>query len=48
MALSNKDKNDIGNIVETKITKEIGFLRLGMNQRFDNTDKKFLMLKLIF
>jgi len=40
MALSNKDKNDIGEIFETKITKEIGFLRLEMNQRFDKTDKK--------
>ncbi|MBM2820737.1 MAG: hypothetical protein HW405_497 [Candidatus Berkelbacteria bacterium] len=37
MTLSNKD---IGEIVGTKITKEIGFLRLEMNQRFDKTDQK--------
>lgn len=47
MALSNKDINKISGIVEekvssldTKITKEFGFLRLEMNQRFDATDKK--------
>lgn len=35
MALTKKDKVDIGQIVEVKITKEIGSLRLEMNQRFD-------------
>lgn len=40
MALSDKDKKDIGEIVGTKVTKEIGFLRLEMNQRFDKTDQK--------
>ena len=47
MALDKKDKEDIGEIVETKIsgletkvTKEFGLLRLEMNQRFDQTDQK--------
>ena len=40
MALTKKDKKDIGEIVEVKVSKEIGFLRLEMNQRFDQTDKK--------
>ena len=42
MSLTKKDKEDIGQIVETKVsgleskvTKEFGLLRLGMNQRFD-------------
>lgn len=39
MALTKKDKQDIGQIVEeivdTKLTREIGSLRLEMNQRFD-------------
>ena len=47
MALSNKDKKDIGEIVETKVfgletkvTKGFGLLRLEMNQRFDKTDNR--------
>ena len=47
MALSDKDINKIGEIVEvkvtgleTKITKEFGLLRLEMNQRFDEADTK--------
>lgn len=48
MALTKQDKEDIGQIikeqvteiVDTKVTKEIGFLRLGMNQRFDQADSK--------
>lgn len=40
MAMTQKDKEDIGQIVETKITREIGSLRLEMNQRFDQTDQK--------
>jgi len=48
MALDDKDVNKIGEIVEgkvgeiveVKVSKEIGLLRLEMNQRFDQTDKK--------
>lgn len=40
MALTKNDKKDIGEIVEVKVSKEIGSLRLEMNQRFDQTDKK--------
>ena len=35
MALSDKDFEKIGEIVDQKITREIGSLRLEMNQRFD-------------
>jgi len=40
MALNNKDINKIGEIVEVKVSKEIGFLRLEMNHRFDQADTK--------
>lgn len=40
MALSDNDLQKIGEIVEVKITKEIGSLRLEMNQRFDEADVK--------
>ncbi len=40
MALNDKDLKKIGEVVKTKVTKEIGFLRLEMNQRFDKTDEK--------
>lgn len=40
MALNKKDKEDIGQIVKINVTQEIGLLRLEMNQRFDETDKK--------
>lgn len=52
MALTKKDLQDIGQIVDEKIngaidtkvpvmiSKEIGLLRLEMNQRFDKTDQK--------
>jgi len=48
MALTKQDKEDIGQIikeqvteiVDVKVTKEIGLLRLEMNQRFDKTDQK--------
>jgi len=40
VALDDKDLKKIGEVVEVKITKEIGFLRLEMNQRFDQTDQK--------
>jgi len=47
MSLSKRDKEDIGEIVEIKISKEIGTVRkeigtvrLEMNQRFDQTNKK--------
>lgn len=40
MALSDKDINKIGEVVEVKVSKEIGLLRLEMNQRFDGTNQK--------
>lgn len=40
MALSDKDLNKIGEIVDQKITREIGSLKLEMNQRFDQADSK--------
>jgi len=65
MALTEKDKTDIGQIVdekitraietkvppiveakisgvETKMTKEFGFLRLEMNQRFNETNQRII------
>lgn len=44
MALTKQDKKDItqivNDVVDVKVTKEIGFLRLEMNQRFDDTNQK--------
>jgi len=47
MALSDRDLKKIAEVVEvkvsgleTKVTKEFGFLRLEMNQRFDETNQR--------
>ena len=40
VSLSDKDLEKIGQVVDDKITREIGSLRLEMNHRFDATDKK--------
>lgn len=40
MALSDREINKIGETVEVKVSKEIGLLRLEMNQRFDQTNYK--------
>lgn len=39
MALTQNDLEKIGEVVEIKVSKEIGLLRLKMNQRFDDTGK---------
>jgi len=35
MALNDKDITKIGEVVEVKVSKEIGLLRLEMDERFD-------------
>ncbi|OGD57437.1 hypothetical protein A2V71_03370 [Candidatus Berkelbacteria bacterium RBG_13_40_8] len=40
MALAKKDLENIGEVVEIKVSKGIGLLRLEMNQRFDAADTK--------
>jgi len=40
MALTKKDLEKIGEVVDEKVTREIGSLRLEMNQRFDMADEK--------
>ena len=37
---SEKDLEKIGEVVEIKVSKEIGLLRLEMNQRFDETNNR--------
>lgn len=45
MALNDGDLKKIGEVVEVKVTKEIGFLKLEMNQRFDETNQRITNVK---
>jgi len=45
VALNDGDLKKIGEVVEVKVTKEIGFLKLEMNQRFDETNQRITNVK---